>query len=81
MCRVALICAQPRPTDAIERGCVEKAPTATGELPDGVRGKGRSSAWGLGANSGNRDGGMRIDCEGTADGKFYGKLTQFDQGR
>ena len=43
--------------------------------------KGRSSAWGLGANSGNRDGGMRIDYEGTADGKFYGKLTQFDQGR
>ena len=41
----------------------------------------RSSTWGQGVNSGNRDGGMRIDCEGTADGKFYGKLTQFDQGR
>ena len=39
MCSAALTCAQPRPTDAIERGCVEKAPTATGELPDGVRGK------------------------------------------
>ena len=39
LCSAALTCAQPRPTDAIERGCVEKAPTATGELPDGVRGK------------------------------------------
>ncbi len=36
---VALTCAYPCSTDAIERGCVEKAPTATGELPDGVRGK------------------------------------------
>ena len=64
MCRVALICAKPRPTDAIERGCVEKAPTATGESQDGVREKGRSSTWGQGDTRGNRDGGMRIDCEG-----------------
>ena len=47
MCRVALICAKPRPTDAIERGCVEKAPTATGELPDGVMGK--RAQFGLGS--------------------------------
>ena len=47
MCRVALICAKPRPTDAIERGCVEKAPTAMGELPDGVRGK--RAQFGLGS--------------------------------
>ena len=70
-----------RPTDAIRTRVRGKSADRNGELPDGVRGKGRSSAWGLGVNSGNRDGGMRIDCEGTADGKFYGKLTQFDQGR
>ena len=48
LCSAAVTCAQFRSTDAIEYGCVEKATTATGELPDGVRGKGRSSAWGLG---------------------------------
>ena len=34
-----MTCAQPRSTDAIERGRVEEAPTATGESRDGVRGK------------------------------------------
>ena len=76
MCSAALTCAQPRPTDAIERGRVEKAPTATGELPDGVRGKRAQFDLGSGRHQGEP---RRGKCESTEcrpqDERVVGKVT------
>ncbi len=57
MCCAAITIAQHRSTDAIERGRVENASTATGESRDGSRGKGRSLPWGHGDTPGGCDGG------------------------
>ena len=61
MC-TAVTCAYPRSTDAIERGYVEKAPTATGELPDGV---GEKGAVRPGRSGGRSQETATGDCEST----------------
>ena len=75
MCSAAVTCAYPYSTDAIERGCVEKAPTATGELPDGVREKGRSSTWDQGDTRGAAPGECESTARGLQDERVVGKVT------
>ena len=60
-CCIALTCAQPTRRMPSKRGCVEDAPTATGETQDGVRGKWAQLGLGQGMNTGSRDGGHAND--------------------
>ncbi len=74
-------CAQPRSTDAIERGRVENASTATGETRDGLRGKRTQIGLGvMGKRQGSATGEVRIDRVPNAGRKCLGKVTSLASG-